>query len=344
MASITKRGSSYQVEIRRKDAPKVSKCFKTLTDAKAWARQVEADIDRGNSPLAKVRGAVVPKLAEALTRYDREIASYKKSAVQEQSVIRQWQQSTLGVRQLSTITAKDVATHRDDLLQEGQAPSTVARKLAVLSHVFTMAIKEWGFALDNPVLMIRKPKVANARSRRPTAEEIEAILNHIASHEIKVFVQLAAETAMRRSELHGLSWDRVDLGKRHVYLPDTKNGESRTVVISNKAVNLFQSLPGERSGAVFSFTHKDTPTKAFIRALKAARWKYEGQCKANGEEPRQSYLQDLRLHDMRHEATSSFFERGLSSMEVASLTGHKTLSMLHRYTHLNNRLLAEKLG
>jgi integrase len=171
-----------------------------------------------------------------------------------------------------------------------------------------------------------------------------AVLAHIKSQEIRVFIQLAAETAMRRSELYGLSWERVDLQSQLVHLADTKNGDSRTVVISSKAVSLLRSLPRGESEAVFSFTHKDTPTKAFIRAVKAARSAYEVQCGERGEEANPNYLQDLRLHDMRHEATSSLFEKGLAAIEVASITGHKSLAMLSRYTHLANSHLIGKLG
>jgi site-specific recombinase XerD len=62
-------------------------------------------------------------------------------------------------------------------------------------------------------------------------------------------------------------------------------------------------------------------------------------------EPTNSFLVDLRFHDCRHEATSRLFERGVfDSMEVASITGHKTLAMLKRYTHLKSEDLAKKLG
>ena len=55
-------------------------------------------------------------------------------------------------------------------------------------------------------------------------------------------------------------------------------------------------------------------------------------------------IPDIRLHDLRHEAASRLFEKGLNVMEAASVTGHKTLSMLKRYTHLNPTDIAKKLG
>jgi len=55
-------------------------------------------------------------------------------------------------------------------------------------------------------------------------------------------------------------------------------------------------------------------------------------------------IQDLRFYDLRHEATSRLFEKGFNMMEVASITGHKELSMLKRYTHLRAKDLAKRLG
>ena len=346
MASITKRGNSFQVEIRRKDVPKFSKCFKTITEARSWARQKEAAIDAGNSPILKTRHSNIPSLENALNRYEEEVIPHKKGALKELAFTRRLKAHGTAAKSLSSITPHDMASYRDELLKEGLAKSSVVRHLAVASHLFTIAIKEWGYSLDNPVLKIRKPKVSNARSRRPSAAELDAVLSNLATDEMRVFVQLASETAMRRSELMGLTWVNVDLPKRFVFLPDTKNGSSRTVVISSKATALFMGLGGLKTalGRVFSFTHYDTPSKAFNRALMLARAMYEDQCHEVNKQPEQGYLQDLRLHDMRHEATSSLFEKGLSSMEVASITGHKTLSMLQRYTHLSNLHIAQKLG
>ncbi len=55
-------------------------------------------------------------------------------------------------------------------------------------------------------------------------------------------------------------------------------------------------------------------------------------------------IKNLRLHDLRHEATTRFFELGLNIMEVSTITGHKDLKMLKRYTHLKAQDLALKLG
>ena len=344
MASIKKRGNSYQVQIRRKGSVSKSKCFGTFREARAWATQQEALLEAPNSPLRVVRERAIPTLSEALQRYQSEITPHKKSARKELSFIRYWNTSTLASKRLSAIGSSDVAKQRDELLAAGRSPATVVRTLALLSHLYRVCRLDWGLALSNPVEGIRKPRVVNGRARRPTREEFAAVLSEIENAEIRIFMQLAAETAMRRGELFSLAWEDVNLVAGWVHLKHTKNGEDRVVVISNAAIASFEQLKPKKEGRVFTFTHVDTPSKAFRRAIKRARSRYVGECGEKGTTPEVCHLTNLRLHDLRHEATSSLFERGLSTVEVASITGHKTLAMLARYTHLNSGGLVWRLN
>ena len=131
---------------------------------------------------------------------------------------------------------------------------------------------------------------------------------------------------MRRSELLGLQWSNVDLARRIAFLPITKNGESRGVPLSSRAVAIFRALPPSSTGRVFGRLTANALKQSFRRAVRRAG------------------ITGLRLHDLRHEATSRFFEKGLNVMEVASVTGHKTLQMLKRYTHLSATDLATRLS
>ena len=131
---------------------------------------------------------------------------------------------------------------------------------------------------------------------------------------------------MRRGELLGLLWDNVDLERRTAFLPVTKNGESRGVPLSSRAVAVLRGLPAASNGRVFGELTPLALRLSFNRATRRAG------------------ITGLRLHDLRHEATSRFFEKGLNVMEVASVTGHKTLQMLKRYTHLSVTDLATRLG
>ena len=127
------------------------------------------------------------------------------------------------------------------------------------------------------------------------------------------FVALAIETGMRRSELLALQWSNVDLEKRIAFLPITKNGESRGVPLSTRAVAILRGLPTSTTGRVFGALTVEALKQSFRRAVRRAG------------------IAGLRLHDLRHEATSRLFEKGLNVMEVASVTGHKKLQMLKRY-------------
>ena len=130
---------------------------------------------------------------------------------------------------------------------------------------------------------------------------------------------------MRRGELLNLTWEHVDLDLRVAHLNMTKNEPKRDVPLSSEAINLLRSLPHDISGKVFPLT------AAALRGL------WNRACRRKG-------ITDLHFHDLRHEAPSRFFEKGLNVMEVATITGHKDLRMLQRYTHLRAEDLAKKLG
>jgi integrase len=131
---------------------------------------------------------------------------------------------------------------------------------------------------------------------------------------------------MRQSELVGLKWKNIDFQRRTAFLPHTKNGESRSVPLSAEALNVLGNLPRSISGDVFPGLTTTAVKKAFTRATRRAE------------------IEDFHFHDLRHEATTRLFERGLNIMAVAAITGHKDLRMLQRYTHLKAEDLARKLG
>ena len=88
---------------------------------------------------------------------------------------------------------------------------------------------------------------------------------------------------------------------------------------------------------------QDAITRAFLLILKRGRESYEKDCKERRSKPDPKLLTGITFHDLRHEATSRFFEKGLNPMQVSAITGHKTLQMLRRYTHLKPEDLAKML-
>jgi integrase len=129
-----------------------------------------------------------------------------------------------------------------------------------------------------------------------------------------------------------------------IILRDTKNGETRTVPLSSRAIALLKAYTPTSEDELFGIT-PDAATQAFKRALDRARGRYEAECKESGKTPNPRFLVNLRLHDMRHEATSRFFENtDLREMEIMQITGHKDSRQLKRYTHLRAKDLAKRLG
>ena len=258
--------------------------------------------------------------------------------------IRIWKRSSLSNRSLISIQGKDVAEYRDKRLRE-VAPNTVRHELSLLSHVFTIAIKEWGLSgLTNPVRQIRMPKSPRGRERRLKSGEFERVLSATKSPVLGDIAKIAVETAMREAEITKMNWDDVDLKRKTVTLEDTKNGERRIVPLSPEAIRILSTLPRRLDGQVWDISSPQIIAVAWRRAVERARRAYEKECEEKGEKPDPGYLVDLHFHDLRHEATSRFFEKGLELMEVATITGHKDLKMLKRYTHLRAEDLAEKLA
>ncbi len=341
MADIRKRGDyQWQVRIRRKGHPSQTRTFDTKVQAEAWARQIEGEMDRG--VFVSRKEAENTTLSEALARYEREV-TVKKKGHQEKALIKRWLSHPLSKRSLASLQGKDIAAYRDKRAGEGASPNTIRLELALISHLFTVAVKEWGMGdLVNPVQQIRKPKLPQGRDRRLRPGELDRILSSSDSPALSSLVRFAIETGMRRSEIAGMTWDRVDLKKKTVSLHDTKNGEKRIVPLSPEAVRILSGLPRRLDGEVWGM-EPDSITQAFLRALARAKEAYEKECQEKRVKPDPSYLVDLTFHDLRHEATSRFFEKGLNPMQVAAITGHKTLQMLKRYTHLKAEDLAELL-
>ncbi|MHB1700891.1 MAG: site-specific integrase [Acidobacteriaceae bacterium] len=323
MATITKRGEfSHQVIIRRRGQPTITKTFSTRTNASAWARKVESELERGLWRDTSAADALL--LKDALARYLIEVVP-RLSGSGNKSIIKAFTDSPLARLSLSAIDSTQIEALQAAWLGAGLAASTVVRRLAVLSHLYTTARKSWKIGgIANPVADVNKPKIRDARKRRASDDELARICAVSESAELPAIVQLLKLTAMRRGEVVALRWEFVDLDAQFVHLPHTKNGTARDVPLSTAAVALLRSLPrdGER---VFN-VRADAVTKAWARARERAG------------------IKDLRLHDIRHEATTRLSKKLSNVLELAAVTGHKDLKMLQRYFNPSASELAAKLG
>ncbi len=302
----------------------MTRSFGRKTDAEAWARKLESEQERG--AWRDSTEAERTTLIECLDRYVRERVPRKRDPARERSHVDALRALPFAGRAMARVRSADVAAARDAWAEHGHAPATIVRRLAVLSRVFNVARREWGMeSITNPVELVDKPSVRNARNRRVSDEELDALCAATGSRDLAAFIRIAVETAMRRSEICALRWDNVDLRAQTAFLPKTKNGEARTVPLSSRAVEVLRSLPRRLDGRVLCL-RPDSVTQAFERA-----------CKRAG-------LEGLHFHDLRHEATSRLAERLTNPLDLAAVTGHKDLRMLKRYHHPSATDLAKKLG
>ena len=323
MATIRKRNGKWQVRIRRTGQKETYRTFHRKTDAQQWARQMEAEADRNGLPANpdKLRKTTV---SELIDRYDREVVALKRCAKVESDMLKMLKRETFAWLTLDQLSVQPFVTYRDQRLRTVK-PATVGRELGLLQHMFEIARSEWDFPLaSNPIASVRKPKIQNRRDRRVTPDELQR-LEAEARPEMRDLVQFALETGMRRSELVNIQWSHARLDKRLLFIPHTKNGWARTIPLSLAAAEILERRYVEVGG--------DGP---FQLTTNAVRLSWERLT-------RRAEVQDLRFHDLRHEAISRFFERGLRVPEVALISGHKDYRMLFRYTHLRPDDLVDKL-
>lgn len=330
--------SVWQVSIRRRGYPTQYKTFRTKTEATKWASIQEAAVAQGTVH-ARSKETERTTLAEALTRYMTDILPAKKGSRQDGYRIQRWLRSDLAPRFLTAIQGKDVAAYRDARLKEGASPTTVHHELSMLSRVYTTALKEWSYVgLRNPVTDVRLPKLPQGRERRVSDKEIEDVLSVSESPLLAGIVRLAVNTAMRQEELTNMDWSHIDWDKNVLRIPVAKV-EPRKIPLNAQALAVLRERGRQVSGKVWGILPHAVAV-AWRRAVTRARAVYVETMQKKGQVCDPHYLVDLHFHDLRHEATSRFFELGLNPMQVAAITGHKTLEMLKRYTHLKAEDLA----
>jgi integrase len=253
MASFRQHGNGWQGRVRRRGYPDIVKTFQTKADAEKWARAVESEIDKGQ--FVSVNEAQRTTLGDVIARYLEEVTPSMKGASEDTIRLKAIMRKPIARWSMANLSAARIAAYRDERLKE-VSPGTVIRELAYLSAIINHSRREWGINVPNPVHMVRKPQSPQARSRVLTEEEVSKLLQALEptgrrSHWTKPAVQLALATAMRRGELLSLRWEHVDLISRTAFLPDTKNGDSRTVPLSTAAVQVLAGLPRSIDGVVF---------------------------------------------------------------------------------------------
>jgi integrase len=322
MGSIRKRNDRYQAQVRREGVTPVSKTFQSKRDAEAWIRGIEARIDAGEVNITTPK---LLTLRDLLNRYSQEVTPFKKGQLQEQGRIRRLLNDPISDCRLVTLSPMLIAHFRDRRIKDGVRAAQI--DLILIRHCIKIARIEWGVTIQsNPVDGVRIPNGVKRRERRLQTGEFE-LLQEAAAQCINTLiwpcVEFAIETGMRRSEILSILWRNVDLDRRIVLLPDTKNGHKREVPLTQRATAIIKETT--------PIDERVFPTTDY-----SIRHGWDRLIRRAG-------ISNLRFHDLRHEAISRFFELGLSVPEVAAISGHKDPRMLFRYTHLNAETISVKL-
>jgi len=326
MATIRQRNDRWQAIVKRKGHPALSKTFDLKKDAERWSREQERHIDTGLFiDDFKERQTT---LVELLERYAEEVSSDKRGSRAESYRIESFKKLSLAKHAISAITPQMVASWRDARLTEVSS-GTALRELQLLGHIFSIAMREWGFRLpSNPVSLIRKPRSGKARDRVLTTEERAALVSACGQcHNswIKPVVTFALETAARRGEILALTWRDVDLARRTAILQVTKAGQPRRIPLSTACISMLEALPRSVDGRVFPVS-METVKQAYERAVVRAG------------------IANFTFHDLRHDALTRLAKQGLSILELRAISGHTTANMLQRYVSIDAGELAMKLG
>jgi integrase len=286
---------------------------------------MEVQIDRRDLP-TDPKALQRVTLGQLVERYRDTVSVKKRGHEVERIVLNAFLRHRICGKPLSEIGASDFASYRDERLMAIK-PSTLKRELAPPHNMFELARDEWGLPLrENPLRKVRVTSNQQRRERRLQHGELDALIAETRvclNPLILPIIMLAVETGMRRSEILSLRWKHIDFKSRSLLIYQTKNGYSRILPLTD-AVSLIVAMVPVKGHRLFPIS-----SNAFRLAWDRLR--------------KRAGLLDLHFHDLRHEAISRFFERGLTVPEVALLSGHRDARMLFRYAHPAREEIIRKL-
>lgn len=292
----------------------------TKAKAVAWATQLEAEI------LARKRGQVMKKpLRFAMQRYADEVSPTKKKKHWERTRLNHFMSDEFGLpfvdKAVDDVTSEDISKWRDLMLIRKKG-STINRDLNLLSAVFTVCVKEWKYASQNPCSEVRRPKNPQARDRLITGPEVRKVLRALGwkksppetlQQQIGFAFLMALSTGMRASEVL-----RAKYKGNVATLDDTKNGTARKVPLSRGAVHITKLCK-------FTVPYSTLDT-LFRRARENAG------------------LEGFTFHDSRGTALTRL-SKLVDVLELAKISGHKDINLLSRvYYRATPQSIASRLG
>jgi integrase len=322
MATFRNVGGKIQVQVRRKGLF-ASKTFTSRQEAEQWAWRLEAPFV---APVSARRDGL-RTLGDVIEEYARVELPRHRSGPVEAFVLRSLERHWIAGVELAELRSWHIAAYRDDRLREVKA-NTVQRTINLIRPMLDIARTDWGCPIEgNPAREVTVRAGDDSRQGRLSQEQMQAFLaaiRHRRNPDVVRAVELALETTMRRSELLAMDWRDVDLLQGTVLIPRAKNGRSRTVALTPRALALLEAVPW-RHGSVLRCS------ASAIRCAMARAKKEAG------------LPDDWCFHKLRHEGISRLWELGLNETEISSMSGHRDWKMLRRYSHVDSVKLASKL-
>lgn len=315
MGSIRKRNHQWNAQVRIKGWQPLSKTFQTKRQAQQWIQETETAVRSKELGIAERPNMT---LSEACELYTQTISANHKGHHIEAHRLAKIASAAIGKLQLHRLERHHIQAHFE-ARSRMVSPSTLRREFLLLKRLLTVALDQWNTPIKaHPMQHLTAPPNADNRTRRISATEWEALLE--AAHQqrnplVPAVIQFAYETGMRRSEILNLRLSDVDLEMQIAQLHDTKNGTPRSVPLTPKAKAIAERHLQDTQDLLFDIS-ANAIQQAWQRIL------------------RKTGIQNLRFHDLRHEAISRFFEMGMSIAEVSCISGHKDVRQLFNYTHM----------
>lgn len=262
--------------------------------------------------------------------------------------LQEFKKAPWACKPIDKLTSFDLAAWRDEQSKRLEA-GTVVRKLGLLSGMLSWCQKERGWITENPMRLVRKPRVHDARDRVLTKTEELHLLEAAGRGRAKWLrdaLVVLLRSAMRRGELWALKPTDIDFERGIARLDDTKNGSAREVPLCTTALEALRRLAEaaakhkHQHNRLLPVADPHGITLAFARAVQQARKRHQQGVGV----PDENFLRDVRLHDLRHCAVTTWASTGgLSLPELMAISGHKTPRMLTRYCNLDASKIAEKM-
>jgi integrase len=348
MATIEKRASgsgtvSFRARVRRTGEPQVTKTFRRKADAEAWARELETRADRGFALPTRVE--LTRTLADAIDAWvEKRLPDLSDTDRGNAKRMATWWRAELGTIALVRLTPelidakiRKLRTEKDRGGRRVRSDSRVNRYVAALSRVLGFAVRKLRWLDRNPCQSVDRLDEPDGRVRWLTDVEVGRLLDAVDARgkpAFGLFVRVALYTGARRGEIAKLRWADLDLAAGRVTFRGVTVRDRETVRGTKTATARTLPMPAALVDAVKAF--------AKVRPIDGDALVFPHAFRFDWREV-QGTLPDFVFHSLRHSVASHVAMAGGSPLDIAAVTGHKTLAMVKRYSHLSDDHVRSKL-